>query len=546
MSQGNLHVEAFCTRCQPTVVATVTREGVVVGSGSATVEANDEARSDTPVMTRSGDVLSIAVDGETIATRTVTFPTANPVQCGSTTLTGSFDPSTPLLHAIASRNGGIEEAVPSASGNGYTASFAQPFEADEGLVIEEAARDDTHSLPAYGPVDLVTHFSASVLCETAVDTDHDGIPDSADQCPTEAGPAPTGCPATPPPSTDAPVAGCDAYWTQPQTAIHVAAAQGVLVNDEDPNGLPLTTHVVAINFGLSSHSYKLNATSGALDFYPGRQTKPFEAIMTYEDTNSAGTSSRPTTIRIFVQPNRPAASLLKPCPRATGSFTSLLQTHPVWTDHHSHCTSFLLTEHRIPISDSKAKVKGTLSFGAEGAKNDLCWAYSYSLKETWKLHAKSWVKWTAAPGSADPIADEIGITDSIEVDGKSLVLSLSLNGGFTISKTGAELGAGVSVGLQSSSTPLRSNADADRSLTTHAGSDIDIQVKSEDSYRITETLAPRIALKGVDLAAHDVDTTKSYPPEGAHACVITTVNGLGEEAWYWEHGNTGCQGSLER
>jgi hypothetical protein len=33
-----------------------------------------------------------------------------------------------------------------------------------------------------------------------VDTDGDGIPDSSDQCPTQPGPAPSGCPTPPPPS----------------------------------------------------------------------------------------------------------------------------------------------------------------------------------------------------------------------------------------------------------------------------------------------------------------------------------------------------------
>ncbi len=326
VSQANLHVEAFCTRCQPTVVATVTREGVVVGSGSTTVIANDEARSDTPVITQTGDVLNIAVDGETIAARTVTFPTANPVQCGSTTLTGSFDPSTPLLHAIAFHNGASEEVVPTASGNAYTANFARPFEADGGIAIEEAERDDTHSLPSYGPVDLVTHFSASVLCEASVDSDHDGIPDSADQCPTEAGPAPTGCPAAP--GVNAPVAQCDVYWTKPRQSLSVPALVGVLSNDVDPAGSSLTAHVLSINFGISTHPYRLNPGTGALTYNPGPSGKSFKAVIVYRDTNVSGAVSNTTTATIWVQPNPPPASVYAACRPAT--FSTSKSKRPVY------------------------------------------------------------------------------------------------------------------------------------------------------------------------------------------------------------------------
>jgi hypothetical protein len=144
-----------------------------------------------------------------------------------------------------------------------------------------------------GPEDMIASDCEEVNGQTQEpDQDKDGIPDSRDQCPTEPGVAPSGCPA--------PVARPDEYWTAPGKVLKVSAP-GVLCNDTDPGALALTAHVLSVSFGVKEHPYLLNAKTGALTFEPGSSTKARKATITYDVSNSKGLTSAPSTISIYIQ-----------------------------------------------------------------------------------------------------------------------------------------------------------------------------------------------------------------------------------------------------
>jgi hypothetical protein len=118
-----------------------------------------------------------------------------------------------------------------------------------------------------------------------------------------------------------PDAECDQYWTPPGQILSVPEP-GVLVNDSDPAGLPLRTHVLKISFGVSSHPYSLNSRSGALVFQPGGSKTARKATITYDVINSNGEVSKPATITIFIQATKPK---LHQCARA--SFDNVGNVH---------------------------------------------------------------------------------------------------------------------------------------------------------------------------------------------------------------------------
>jgi hypothetical protein len=180
----------------------------------------------------------------------------------------------------------------------------------------------------------------SCISSSPVDSDHDGIPDSSDECPFEPGLAPTGCP----PSKTAPVANCDIYWTTPGHELIVPSAAGLLHNDTDPNGSALTAHVVSLSFGVSTHPYSLSVASGALTFSPGSSRRSSRALIQYLDIDSNGQRSNTTTAEILVQVNRPAASVLSRCPSSgyasqSGHFSGgpTAGSHQLMHDSSSKC-----------------------------------------------------------------------------------------------------------------------------------------------------------------------------------------------------------------
>lgn len=121
----------------------------------------------------------------------------------------------------------------------------------------------------------------------------------------------------------APVAECDAYWVKPNQVLSVGPTEGVLLNDGDPEGLPLISKVRSTSFGASSHPYSLGA-DGSLLF---RATKAGAAKLTYVAVDSAGRQSQPAEIIIYIQDKKPSAAQLHPCPKA--SFNRSINVHPI-------------------------------------------------------------------------------------------------------------------------------------------------------------------------------------------------------------------------
>jgi hypothetical protein len=115
-------------------------------------------------------------------------------------------------------------------------------------------------------------------------------------------------------SADHPVARCDAYWVQPGHFLKVAAP-GFLKNDSDPKKLKLTATVDQINFGVADHPYSYFGKTGKLEFHPNATPggKPFVAEIEYHVKNSKGKKSKPTTIKIFIQPTKPPKAVLQGC-----------------------------------------------------------------------------------------------------------------------------------------------------------------------------------------------------------------------------------------
>jgi hypothetical protein len=114
------------------------------------------------------------------------------------------------------------------------------------------------------------------------------------------------------PAAEPPEARCDAYWVKEGGQLSIPAP-GVLSNDFDPNGLPITPIVDRISFAVADHPYSL-AASGALKFTPNStpKHKPSVAEIVYHVTSRAG-ASRPTTIKIYIQPTKPPADKLQGC-----------------------------------------------------------------------------------------------------------------------------------------------------------------------------------------------------------------------------------------
>ncbi|HXF32706.1 MAG TPA: Ig-like domain-containing protein [Solirubrobacterales bacterium] len=121
-------------------------------------------------------------------------------------------------------------------------------------------------------------------------------------------------PPEPEPAKGAPRALCDAYWVKEHGHLTVPAP-GVLANDADPQGLPLTAHVDSISFGVKDHPYALDPKTGALSFTPNSTPghKPSVATITYHVTNTLGKSSPSTTVQIYIQAKSPSAQVPNAC-----------------------------------------------------------------------------------------------------------------------------------------------------------------------------------------------------------------------------------------
>jgi len=145
--------------------------------------------------------------------------------------------------------------------------------------------------------------------------------DESDDCFTLVPPPPLEPPPLEPPPLEpppleprAPIAVCDAYWVKEHGHLNIAAP-GFLKNDSDPQSLPLSGTVDDINFGVSTHPYTFNGTTGGLKFTPNSTPghKPFVALLNYHVTNSKGLSSPQVPIKIYIQPHRPSAAELQDC-----------------------------------------------------------------------------------------------------------------------------------------------------------------------------------------------------------------------------------------
>jgi lysophospholipase L1-like esterase len=305
--------------CSLTYTATIERAGAIVDSLSVTGSPNDDEAGVLPPQAsdefplQNGDVFHLALEGEAIYSGQITFPTINPPVCGGTTFTGTADVAgTTGLQAYGTNDA---LGVVTTSGNTYTASSLPPITPSWGVAIVAYTREDSLDYAETASLDIVTDIQASTFCGASQDTDGDGIPDSSDQCPTVAGPAPTGCPAPP---QGGPVAECDRYWVKPGATLTVPVS-GVLANDSDPSGLPLSAVVDHISFGISTHPYLLSS-DGALRFSSPASQKPSKATIEYHVVNTAGVASARTTILIYVQTQVPSPAALKPC--APASFSS--------------------------------------------------------------------------------------------------------------------------------------------------------------------------------------------------------------------------------
>jgi hypothetical protein len=122
-----------------------------------------------------------------------------------------------------------------------------------------------------------------------------------------------------PQADDAPVATCDGYWVKEHGTLAISPKQGALANDFDPNDVPIAAKVLRTNFAAADHPYSLKPT-GALTFGTRATPKhrPFVAMITYRAVNANGLESSPTTIRIYIQPDKPSPEQLHPCGKAGG------------------------------------------------------------------------------------------------------------------------------------------------------------------------------------------------------------------------------------
>jgi Big-like domain-containing protein len=295
---GEVYYALGClSPCERSLAVSVTRAGETIASGpSSTVTTK------LPVALQPGDVIHVFVNSSEVAAVPYTdYPRIDPIACGNATATGTIDPADavgyslygpPSNNAVLSVQGppGSEDMSYSGSavvsGSSFAVTFPHIFENNSGVSIAE------------GRSEVLPHNETLVLDFQSFAGASCGVP------------APS------------PVAECDAYWTRPRQQLAVPAEVGILGNDTDPNGSSLTAHVVSINFGLSSHSYSVDSATGALTFNPGRQTKPFKATITYNDTDTLGGVSNTATVTIWVQPNPPTVAQLEECPSASFSSTT--------------------------------------------------------------------------------------------------------------------------------------------------------------------------------------------------------------------------------
>lgn len=145
---------------------------------------------------------------------------------------------------------------------------------------------DTQCTPAFDPLLLGP--------TTSPDSDHDGIPDASDQCPTVAGPAPSGCPNRAPKavkdfgrSTGSPTTG------------------NVLKNDSDPDGDPLRL----VHYTQGRVGKVICTSTGICTYTPERHYAGHDSFSYTISDNRGGTASA----RVFIR--------AKSLPPADGKFT---------------------------------------------------------------------------------------------------------------------------------------------------------------------------------------------------------------------------------
>jgi hypothetical protein len=98
-------------------------------------------------------------------------------------------------------------------------------------------------------------------------------------------------------SANKPIANPDSYTTTVSSLLRVAAP-GVLVNDTDPNGYPLTASTATIVGGLSSVALNRDGSFTATPSAPCTIPAGCPASFTYQAVNSQGISSTATTVSL--------------------------------------------------------------------------------------------------------------------------------------------------------------------------------------------------------------------------------------------------------
>jgi hypothetical protein len=286
---------------------------------------------------------------------------------------------------------------------------------------------------------------------------------------------------TPPSKSSAPVAECDEYWTPPGQVLAISAP-GVLENDGDPNGLPLTAHVTKTSFGVKEHPYSINPNTGVLTFGPGPDKTPRKATITYEVTNSAGESSSPTTITIFIQDQRPNG--LKSC--ASASFSS---GNPRRT---KVCTNLTVSGSE---SISRDGAEGRLEWGFKSSGNTLC---NFDAQEEWTLEGKAFARWKGTPKNV-----LVGLAETVTFAGHTVDFdgSIGLDG---------VPGVGISVHATKDSQTTTAVPSKQYSVIDSAGAAL---VAKTSAPEIAVSITPTIAVGHTTLRLPDATRT-------AHVCLV--------------------------
>jgi hypothetical protein len=314
----------------------------------------------------------------------------------------------------------------------------------------------------------------------------------------------TGVPITNCAAAEAPVAGCDQYWTPPGQTLSIAAP-GVLANDGDPKGLPITAKVLKVSFGVKEHPYSLDPATGALTFKPGSQKGPRKATITYEVVNSKGTVSPPTTATIFVQDERPS---LKQCAEAKFDSSKPDPYQKVCSD--------------ISISGSE-------KIDRDGAKGTLEWGFVSRNKESlchyfwgeWALEGRTFVRWKGTPDA------QVSVAETATTKGSKVQFDPSVGVGFDGPVPSVGASVGISVQKTANSVTLASVPEKNSAVIDSRGAPLVAKTNST-SFELTATAS--IAVGKTTLRLRD-------PSRTAHVCLLPESGGVPPKIF---HGAKAC------